>query len=249
MHHKSSGVPGAPCVVLAALEVHGPHCTPVDASELIVGRLRGRIAAHQVLVRCCELEGELPEEVEHDEPHLHLCKIPTQAAARVMGKGGETVRLRVGRSHGAAHACHLTPGEVPPGVEAVGVCAPEVWVAVPRPVRHLHGRPSWKCHRAAPRADHLLSELEAPESAVWHGRPQPEGLGDATVHELQSRQVAVCGLPAALVLEEAVDLALQVMLELRVSGQLKQHPGHGVASGVMACKDNEQHVAKVGRLW
>mmetsp|Transcript_146892 Transcript_146892/g.409139 ORF Transcript_146892/g.409139 Transcript_146892/m.409139 type:complete len:332 (+) Transcript_146892:281-1276(+) len=220
----------------------------VHAAELRDRRHSAGLAGlRECIVRRGQREVEAPEEIEHDEAHLHLREVPAEAAARRVREGRETLGLDVRCCHGAPDARHLALCERALRVEAVGVGAPERGVAVPRPVGDLHRRVAWERHLNAAGAGDCFRELQPSESAVGHRGPEAQSLRDAAVHELQPRKVAVVGVATSQRLEEGVHLLLQLVLELRVPRELEEQPRHGVASGVVARKEDQQHVAVICR--
>mmetsp|Transcript_8289 Transcript_8289/g.26312 ORF Transcript_8289/g.26312 Transcript_8289/m.26312 type:complete len:579 (-) Transcript_8289:252-1988(-) len=249
VHLQGGGVPLAPGVLCTPIEVHGAHGSSVDASERQDSRRSVQLCARQPIVRGGELELEAAEQVEHDQTHLHLGEVPAQAVARRMRERREALRLRVRSGHGAPDARDLLRHECPLRVEAVDVGAPELRVAVPRPIGNLHGGAARQEDPLAARAGHRVVELEPPEGAVWHGGPHPQRLRDAAVHEGEPGQLAIGGIAAGQGREEGVNLLLQLPLQLGVPRELKEQPGHGVARGIVPCEEDQQHVPKVCRAW
>mmetsp|Transcript_50027 Transcript_50027/g.134614 ORF Transcript_50027/g.134614 Transcript_50027/m.134614 type:complete len:501 (+) Transcript_50027:256-1758(+) len=244
--HLEPRVPAlAPPVLGRALEVHRAHGGDVKA--VVVGRPRSRAegGALQGIVGGGQGELELAEQIDHDEPHLHLGKVAAEARPRGVREGGEPLRLWADGGAGAADPGKLLGRELPVRVEVVCVGAPQVRVPVARPVHDLHQRPAWERHRPTVRPGDGVVELELPVGAAGDRRPQAEHLGDAAVQKRQVGQVPVLWLAAGQAAEEAVDLATELGLVRWVPRQLEDQPCHGVARCVVAREEGQQHVAVV----
>mmetsp|Transcript_20349 Transcript_20349/g.57253 ORF Transcript_20349/g.57253 Transcript_20349/m.57253 type:complete len:222 (-) Transcript_20349:949-1614(-) len=185
IHLQRVHVPRAPKVLAAALQVHGPHGRAVHAVELARARRGARRDACQAVVRWRQREPKVFEELREYQPHLHLRKVPAEAAARAMRKGREAVGLRVPGGQRAAHVGEFLALEVAAWLELVHVRAPEVGVAVPRPVDDVHGGPTWQLDSGPIRALHLIIKLKLTVGATGNSRPHAQCLGDAAVQIIQ----------------------------------------------------------------
>mmetsp|Transcript_26997 Transcript_26997/g.61374 ORF Transcript_26997/g.61374 Transcript_26997/m.61374 type:complete len:216 (-) Transcript_26997:89-736(-) len=204
-----------------------------------------QLGADQAVVRGRQGEGKTTQKVGEDQPHLHLRKVPAQAVAGCVGKRREAQRLRVPGRHGAPDAGKLRLLEVAVWVELVHVLAPEVRVAVPRPVHDVQGSAARKLRRGTPRAPHVLVILQLAVGAAGNGRPHPQRLCDAAIQiaKVPCTKVTVRGVAAAQRLEERIHLGMETGLNLGVACCLHQEPSHCVSRGVMTSEEDQQHVA------
>mmetsp|Transcript_57107 Transcript_57107/g.121371 ORF Transcript_57107/g.121371 Transcript_57107/m.121371 type:complete len:242 (-) Transcript_57107:916-1641(-) len=106
------------------------------------------------------------------------------------------------------------------------------------------------------RQSHLLSvgtfdgvrEVELSEGSVGDGRPKAEGLRDDAVQQIELSQVLISRIPSIQEGKELIHFLLHRPLKLGPPGELEEHPGHGVACGVMAREQDDEHVS-IFRGW